>query len=98
VSGTWQLLDDSGHEPYNLDDVSTVGNYIQVDYEDPMDRVSSVQVTADNDYNISGITAGVSASLGYLRINLRQNGSIITPSQGCGNNYTNIWITAWEAE
>ena len=95
--GVWSAINDSGHEPYGIGSISVVGNFIQVNYTSAMTEVSSVQVTADNDYNGEQVTAGASGSLGYTRINLRKGGAVVSPASVCDNPYTNSWITAWDA-
>ena len=63
TSGTWALIDDTGHTPSGITSVVDRGNDLRIHYGFTAQKVVSLVVTADESYNILGYSFGASVGL-----------------------------------
>lgn len=74
VSGSWELIDDSGHAPINIDSVTTTDTDITVNFGSASGvEVVSFQVTPDEVLTKAGFTAGASVATDKAIISLAQS-------------------------
>ncbi|MBO0358633.1 hypothetical protein J0X19_11810 [Hymenobacter sp. BT186] len=95
VGGVWQVLNDAGHQPLNIDSVSVVNGsstsgYVRITYP-AATKVGALLVTPDETCAKSCIHAGASVGLGEAFIYFGKNGVAIAPNT-ISNASANFWI------
>lgn len=70
TAGTWELIDDSGHDPLGLTSVEQIGDYtLRVHYAESNTKVGTLIATCDKELAPYGILGGASVSANYADFN-----------------------------
>lgn len=93
----WSKIQDSEHQPLNIDTVTDMGSFVRITYGKTASKVGTLLITPDETYAQSGHTAGASVGLSYADIYFAQNGVAKTPAQ-VSATWGNFWIYGkmWE--
>lgn len=95
LNGSYFALDDAGHTPFGVHGVFMMSDRVRIAYDEPVTRLSSIQVTPDETYVRNGIHVGASGALGHVDVFFAKNGVPLAPvnAQLAGSN---IWVTGWK--
>ena len=94
IQGDWYILNDAGHESYNLTDVSSDSARVLVSYP-PMTKIVSAWVNPDETYAKHKIMTGVSVGLDQAAIQFAKSNStteVVLNPAGLGYASSNVWF------
>ena len=69
----WTLIDDTDHEPLNVQGVDIVSNRLTLYHDNDASKVITFEITPDETFAKYGITCGASVGLDDTRIDIYQN-------------------------
>lgn len=91
ASGTWYILNDTGHQSQGLVAVTATPTYLTLTYP-TVTKVGSFQITSDETW-CGKCTPGASVGLDHALITIRNSaGAIINPLTITGGNF---WVDMW---
>jgi len=80
ADGTWVLLSNSSHAPYNIASISQTGDYVVVTYNPTFTKVHYSAITPDDSLVITNRDVGASVGLHESYVYIAQDGVKVNPS------------------
>lgn len=89
----WELLDNTGHRPINLDHVVDIGPYLRVFYDTAYLRVGALTVCPDETFAALGYHAGASAGLAYANVFMYDASGVAIAPADLVSSTGNWWLS-----